>query len=528
MWIRNLALAGSASLLLGLAACGGGGGGGGAGAALTFTPSSLSVEMDPGEVFGITLEAQAHFNASGTVYVFVVDSAGLLSSQVNLVDLGNSKYQVTVYPSSSPPVGRHQGEFELHLCPTPDCSREYSGSPVKLPYDFSVGTPPHLTPISALPGVADWETFQRDAAHAGHVPIEVDAADFSTRWRWIDPQQWRHLSPPVVANGTVFVSSSGIYSGSDARLYALDEHDASVRWRHDFGAVHALNPPAVSGSAVFVATSGHADTAMWSFSAADGTQRFRSPFDSQGDRYRAPVVRDGSVYTNGGYYGGLLRFDAGTGERIWFRDVNTAAPPAIDSSNAYVTTAGHLGASRLSDGQSLYFKSFADGDNSLDCSKAAAPVLTGDGRLLTLSCHPVRTAGAVNTLALLDLASQNVLWSVKGRFTTDPVFAGDVLYVGNEATARIEARSLASGALLWSWALPEGQSRFVGNLVLTNNLLFLSSEHQTFALDIATRKTVWTYRKPGDKAISAQGVLYISTTNPDGVSDRGLTAVNLR
>ena len=87
----------------------------------------------------------------------------------------------------------------------------------------------------------------------------------------------------------------------------------------------------------------------------------------------------------------------------------------------------------------------------------------------------------------------------------------------------------ATGAVLWQWSLSDpSETGFIGNLVLTDNLLFLSTNQRTHAIDLTTHASVWRYGKPGHKALSRQGVLYIATTDGAGTQDRGLTAVNLR
>jgi outer membrane protein assembly factor BamB len=53
--------------------------------------------------------------------------------------------------------------------------------------------------------------------------------------------------------------------------------------------------------------------------------------------------------------------------------------------------------------------------------------------------------------------------------------------------------------------------------VVTKNLFFVSTGNATYAVDIATRKNVWSYPAGGSLALSSQGVLYI-------VQDRGTIA----
>jgi outer membrane protein assembly factor BamB len=83
----------------------------------------------------------------------------------------------------------------------------------------------------------------------------------------------------------------------------------------------------------------------------------------------------------------------------------------------------------------------------------------------------------------------------------------------------LEAHAPANGNLLWTVDL--GNSDF-SNVIVTRNLAFVSSSTATQAVDLNTRKVVWTYPQGGNLAISQRGVLYILT------SAGKLAAVNLR
>src|SRR2546429_7043728 len=65
-----------------------------------------------------------------------------------------------------------------------------------------------------------------------------------------------------------------------------------------FRSLFTLNHPAVAGGRVFVASSGHSDTYMWSFNLDDGALEFQTPFESQWEHYLAPTFKDGFVYTD--------------------------------------------------------------------------------------------------------------------------------------------------------------------------------------------------------------------------------------
>ena len=514
-----------------LTACGGGGGNSSPPPALSFTPATVVAETDTNVATALSVSARASFSTSSAVFV-VVEGAGIIGPSVSLTPQGDGTFTAAFTTDPALRAGRHTGELIVHVCPVANCAQEFPGSPVRLPYDFTVGVVPNLTPLQRLAGAADWETHQGSPSHAGHVPVSLDASRFSLRWRWVSADTGTNLglSRPVVAGDTVYVASSG-YFASMSRLLALNENEGASRWTHDFGNIFRLNAPAVSGGAVYAASSGHQDTAMWSFSAADGSLLFRTPFSSQWEHYDAPAVIDGMVYTNAGSYGGMQAFNATTGTSPWYSPLQQYDQwtPAVDASYAYANVGGQLYILNRADGstaRTVTLPGFAwNGWQSM-----TSPVLPGDGSVLVRSNGTgVYNPQNPNLLSRVNAATGAIIWSVSAPFVTDPVVAAGVVYVANATPLRLEARSLATGDLLWNWPLGDtADTRFMGNLLVTDSHVFLSSQRRTYAVDLRTRNSVWTYRKAGYKALSRNGILYISTLLEDGSSDAGLTAVNLR
>ena len=137
-----------------------------------------------------------------------------------------------------------------------------------------------------------------------------------------------------------------------------------------------------------------------------------------------------------------------------------------------------------------------------------------------------------NHLMSFNTAARDLNWSVTGRYGGNPVLANGVVYAttiaANLAIPRLEARSEATGALLWSWTAPSTDDRArsglqgtYSDLLVTDNLLFVSTDQHVYALDLATHAPVWSYGRGGNMAISANGVLYIG-------SAYNLGAVNLK
>ena len=66
-----------------------------------------------------------------------------------------------------------------------------------------------------------------------------------------------------------------------------------------------------------------------------------------------------------------------------------------------------------------------------------------------------------------------------------------------------------------------------GNVLATDNLVFVGTGSGIYAVDTTTRRHVWHYPKPGRMALSPQGVLYL-VLNGTAEGWGGVVAFNLR
>jgi len=116
-----------------------------------------------------------------------------------------------------------------------------------------------------------------------------------------------------------------------------------------------------------------------------------------------------------------------------------------------------------------------------------------------------------NTLLRFDVSTDSVAWQIAGAFPSTPAYDAGVLYVANEKPLRLEARAEADGAVLWSWTPPAaGGTAFMSEVLLTTNLIFISTDTSVYAIDRVTHEPVWSYPQPGRFALSRNGVLYVS------------------
>lgn len=420
--------------------------------------------------------------------------------------------------------GIHEGNLELRLCKDLPCTGQYEGSPFLVPFRIEVLAGTNLTPLSPWPGVDEWAQHQSNASHTGYVPVTLDPEKFNRRWKWSAGDLV--LQPVATSGGAVFIVNSGYFT--EAQVQAISEVDKSPIWEHNFGTVFAANPPSTHDGNVFLATSGHEDTFMWSFVGASGELNFRSGFDAQWEHYYAPTIAGGSVYTNGGYYGGMVSFKIADGSRNWFTGLSQYDQwtPAVDSSYAYAFMPDGLNTIDVTDGTRAF--TIEDPDNAVQAySIFGAPVIGTDGDVIVVNGR----GGSVNRLVSFDIASRSIRWSVPGSFRYDLAIANGVIYVVNGA--QLEAREEATGSRLWGWLPNEpttdpfnlDYATVPPNVIATDNIVFVSSATQVYAIDIATRQSVWSFPKPGQLALSPNGILYIVENGADAGA---LHAINLK
>ena len=121
--------------------------------------------------------------------------------------------------------------------------------------------------------------------------------------------------------------------------------------------------------------------------------------------------------------------------------------------------------------------------------------------------------GASNVLATnggrlisFNLQSRSIGYALTSNFRGQPTVANGVVYVSNGA--QVEARNETDGSFQWVWIPPTGQP--VGPMIVTKNLLLVSTATTTYAVDLGSRQHVWSYPAGGHLTLSSQGLLFIA------------------
>jgi outer membrane protein assembly factor BamB len=319
-----------------------------------------------------------------------------------------------------------------------------------------------------------------------------------------------------------YVASGPSWNGpaSGHELFSYKEADGSQVWSHSFGDLTFpnTNPPAFSGSTVFIAAGSQSSTYMFAFDAASGMQVFKAQMASQWEHYFAPTIANGLVYSDGGSYGGMFAFDTTTGAQQFFAPVGQydGWTPAVDVNNAYAYTGGSLGIYNNKTG--VLIGSISDPTYSWNgYTTAGAPVLGGANIVYAGNLSNKSS----NSIVSFDTLNMAVRWSIPGAYSGNPAYSGGTLFASNNSPFALEAYNEADGSKQWTWTPSAGDSQFVSDVFVTNNLVFVSTDTNTYAIDRSTHRSVWTYPASGSLALSANGVLYIKGTY-------SIVAVNLR
>lgn len=494
----------------------------------TFTPAAMSASFIEGYPVTIELSAKQTVTFVGVSYIKIVPDAEVIDPAIQILSNadGSLKVQAKTLAGSKP--GRYTGNITINVCVDPNCATHLQGSPTKLPYDIEVIpaagklTSFNLTALASLSGAEDWGTFQGNAAHTGYVPVTLAAGSFNLRWK-LDTSAIKGVqrTPSSIATGGGRLYTAygvGGHSGSN-EFVAYNENDGGIVWTSKFDdEVYArTNAPAYANGKVYGVAGAQHTTAMYGYDAASGAQLFKGQMASQWETYLAPTIYSGNVFTNGGTYGGMYSFDANNGARNYFKDLGQydGWTPAIDASGLYAYVGGSLHVINTVSGSVV--ATIKDPSYEWNgYTTNGAPVIASGGLVIAGNLRDAQN----NALTAFDSVAKSVRWSVRGGFSGNPAYADGTVFAANNKTERLEALKESDGTVAWSWARPAGES-FVSDVLVTKNLVFVSTSVATYAIDRSTRQQVWSHKASGSLALSANGILYIK-------GSKAITAINLR
>ena len=502
---------------------------------VSVTPSFLSRMVASGTPIALNVSlSPVDFAFTGTLYASVTDGTGTVASPVTVTGPTSGAYLMSLRTSTTANLGRYMNTLRLNLCQDAACTQPQPLPGLLIPFDVDVlsnnsswpGN--NLTTLSAWPGVADWTTFQGNASHTGYVDVALDPNKFSTRWQ--GPMlSTGGLGGSYYPNGMTLTTSNGVFFGANGNtLLARKEYDGSTVWSYDVSGLTnpSTNPPAVAAGRVYMAAGQQGTTYMFSFNAADGSLVFKSPMSSQWEHYLAPTVGPSGVYTDAGSYGGLYGFDT-SGNQLFFTSVamQDEWTPAVDSSYVYAYTGNALtiydpvsGAQHLQIADPTFQNYIYDIGGSVVLGAAGHAFAAAYDNSILNGC------GIGNHLVSFNTTAGIIGWSIAGCYPSTPAYHAGLIYVASQSPVRLEVRSESDGSLQWFWTPPlAADTSFASEVLLTQNMVFVSTNNAIYGIDTSTHQAVWSYPTQGGSrlALSANGVLYLQINGP-------ITAINVK
>lgn len=485
-------------------------------ARVTLVTPSVSVTTYPGESTEFTVETRLSTDLmTRNVRIAMFDPSSITnaaSSQWTQQANGNYLFKLSTATSNALAAGAYTSNLELRVCEDDArvCRQPVAGSPWIVPLSLKILSPNNLTALAPVEGVGAWSTYQGNAAHTGFVAANFDPARFSRRFKVEALGNYAgNYKSAAIDNGRAFFVRRT--AGNRAELVAVSEDTGELVWKVDMGTLNQVNPPAAANGRVYLTSTGHGDSFLWVYDQASGQQLRKETLSSQWPSYSAPTLFGTDVYTINGYYGGISRYGDAEGAFKW-----------------HGLGVAYEGWSPSTDGRFVYAYSTPDNIlNVLDAADGSLAYSIGErypystyfiSRPVVLTDTQQALVGDGN-LAAFDLKTRTRSWLVDGASIGTPAYGnGNVYAIGTNGKS-FAARSPETGALLWEVTLDDG---YYTDIIVTRNLAFVGSDTATQAIDLATRKVVWTYPLGGSMAMSARGVLYILT------STGALAAINLR
>jgi outer membrane protein assembly factor BamB len=540
-------------LLLGLAlaGCGGGGGGGSGGAAgtapnaegawLTLTPNPVAVTTFEGDSTSFQVTATSSRTVGKPFNVAIVDSTGVITTNVHVSTLSELQYQATLQTSPDLRVGEHPTTLEVRLCEDDPlvCHTPLPGSPWRVPLSVTVKPSPdatkHVT-VTTTPSALALTAYPGEVATIDlKGSIGGDALTKSFQVAVIDPSATTtsvlNFADAHGFGATLTTSASlvqGDYNGNvEVRLCFDDPRVcrspvAGSPWLVPLKVsvksptnLTALVPVAGLGAwSTYQGNAAHTGFVPASFDVAKFSRRWNIP---AGSNYSQPL--DGAASDNGIVF--VTRTDAtgsadvvalseATGKEVWrtsLGKIHHVNAPAAGNGQVYVTTTGH---------EDTFMWMF-DQRNGTLLSKTSMSSQWENYMAPTVVGTDVYTeSGYYGGMSKFSSVSGSLTWWANLPQYDSWTPAVDARYAYGYMSGQLNAVDVATGTDHWTVADPENSwAGYMGApVVLTNDLAFVANGGRVMAFDLAKHTRAWsvTGTVTGQPAFG-NGTLYVLNAN---------------
>ncbi|WP_185962639.1 PQQ-binding-like beta-propeller repeat protein [Thalassomonas sp. M1454] len=519
--LKTLLLLAITSYLLG---CGGGSSDSGPNIDLKFNPGSISADLIETETewwpISVTVTGDIA-DIKDDVYIYIVDDTGVISTDVYIRQNSQTSYSFELNSKDNLSPGEYKGNIAVKLCKNSSCSSEYKNSPWLLPFDIKVKSHTNLTNRTYIPEYQGWYTTDGNNARTRFVPVNLDPSEFSPRWLWKSPREYR-VTKLMTHDEFVYLFEDNkreIGSDYDLNLVAISEETGTESWHTKIPAYFFPHSFTVNEGNIFltktVSMNRDEIAEISKIDASNGTILNQKQF----------IVTEEEVDNGKSITLGRVLADLGN---LYFSENNEQFSTDYDFNESWSRPS--VGGVFAKVGGNLYaFNS--EGITILDSKNGNVikHIILPDDITNYAPQYIISGSYAIikTTREIIgyDIENDSIKWEADIPYRSYPHLAvgNGTLFIA--ANASVKAVDIKTGDEKWSKTI-EDNATGRGSLILTNNILFISSEYGTIAIDINTQKLVWGYPFGGQMAISKGSVLYI-TRYVNSFKSHVLAAINL-
>lgn len=449
---------------------------------VTLSESSADVTIEEGGSATFGFEATYTGSTDDTVVADVMVNATRYALDGTPGASGKT-FSVNFETVPFPAGGLSSSQVTFRLCKTAACTTVYPGSTKTFSVNLDVQ-------------VKDWAGFQRNVAHTGYVPVRYDVSKFKRAWAWTDTDTTSWIRPPAATRGRILTTvgrDGGMAYTQTAKLYAFGPSGA-IDWSYDLGDQFEISGPSISNGMIHVTSGGSAgDNPQWVFDLAQGTFVNQMKFASQWNAYNQPAADGNQVFVAAGYVGEMIyAYDALRGTKLWEKQRAGGVwadgkAVAVDANYIYYPAGVALDVIDRRNGVTI--KSIADPEITATgvSDFASAPVLGDNGTVYLFAGHKSFLSSA--KIIAVSTTENRILWRSTAEYATAFALAGNTIYAVRNDARVLVALDAKTGAQKWAAPLPVdeglyGESIFHGNVVVSENLAFVSDHDTTWAVDL--------------------------------------------
>jgi hypothetical protein len=349
---------------------------------------------------------------------------------------------------------------------------------------------------------AAWPTLGQNAAHTGYQSGDPGASRYTYAWQTTIPYPGgRPLEQLAIVDGVLAATSDNNYNNNGA-VVGLNAYTGQELWRYMLPDIYVVSPPTIANGSVFFQRNPlnlDSDSHLISLNLYQGTENWRVFSPSRGlDTFLAPPVADNIVYTKS--ENDVVAHSTLSGELLWVASryhggTYESWTPSVSGGRLFVFINQLLSFYDRFTGAPLGNTGTEVGWNGYTMD--TAPVVAGN------------TAFVVGRLQLaaINLETQLVEWSIAGDYSeTMPVIVDNEVYALRDG--ELEVRQVGDGALQWGFS---GDSNLINAPVVTDNYVYVASAEHTYVVrrPAPYHPVVWQVNKGGWLSV-ADGYLYIA------------------